>query len=38
MADPEWILEDAIHKYPGHCADYYAGMCRFNIPFVRGGN
>jgi hypothetical protein len=22
-------------EYPGHCADYYAGMCRFNIPYVR---
>lgn len=35
MADPEWILENAIRERPGHCADYYAGMCRFNIPFVR---
>jgi hypothetical protein len=35
MADPEWILEEAIRDYPGHCAEYYAGMCRFNIPYVR---
>lgn len=35
MAHSEWILEEAIRANPGHCADYYTGMCRFSIPFVR---
>jgi hypothetical protein len=35
MMDPEDILLDVIERDPGHCAEYYADMCRFNIPYVR---
>jgi hypothetical protein len=35
MTIPKDLLEESIHKYPGHCADYYAGMCRLDIPYVR---
>lgn len=35
MADPEWILLEAVREYPYHTPAFYAEMCRFNLPWTR---